>query len=399
MSGGGGIGLVRDPRQASGATFLELFFDLAFVFAFTRLSQELRQDVSWYGVWDTLVTLLALWWVWSTTVWLTERLDPDRLLTQLVVIVIMFWALVIAAAVPDAFEDHGTVFAIGYVTVQFVRGLFMLVALRGHPLYRATIHSLAWTAASGVLWVIGGPVDRHIQEPLWTVAIIVDYLAASLGWPLPGKGTATNLNLPVGSEHLAERYRQFLIIALGDMILVTASSFSEGGLTAHRWLAFGSAFVTTVLFWRIYIYRAGELLGHAIAAAEQPTRSSQATSYAHLVMVIGIVFTTVANELTIDHPFGGVHLAWTVVVVVGPAVFLFGRALFELTVFRRMSRARLTGIALILLLFPLAQLVPLLATTTLVDVVLLAVAVTNAMTWRYRPISVHRATVSGDSSP
>lgn len=399
MSGGGQIGLVRDPRQASGATFLELFFDLAFVFAFTRLSQELHKEVSWYGVWDTLVTLLALWWVWSTTVWLTERLDPDRLLTQLVVIVIMFWALVIAAAVPDAFEDHGTVFAIGYVTVQLVRGLFMLVALRGHPLYRATLHSLAWAAASGVLWLLGGPVDRHIQEPLWTAAIIVDYAAASLGWPLPGKGKATDLNLPVGSEHLAERYRQFLIIALGDMILVTASTFSVGGLTANRWAAFISAFVTTVLFWRIYIYRAGELLGHAIAAAEQPSRSSQATSYAHLVMVTGIVLTTVANELTIDHPFGDPHVAWTVVVVVGPAVFLLGRALFELTVFGRMSRARLTGIALILALFPLAQLVPLAATTTLVDAVLLAVAVTNAMTWRLRPVRVRGSVVSGDSSP
>jgi low temperature requirement protein LtrA len=399
MSGGGQIGLVRDPRQAFGATFLELFFDLAFVFAFTRLTQELHEDVSWHGVWDTLVTLLALWWVWSTTVWLTERLDPERLLTQLVVILIMFWALVVAAAVPDAFEGHGTVFAIGYVTVQLLRGLFMLVALRRHPLYRATLQSLAWTAASGALWVIGGLVDRHIQELLWSAAIIVDYLAASLGWPLPGKGTAVSLNLPVGSEHLSERYRQFLIIALGDMILVTASTFSEGGLTANRWAAFTSAFVTTVLFWRIYIYRAGELLGRAIAAAEQPTRSSQAASYAHLVMVIGIVLTTVANELTIDHPFGDPHLAWTVVLVVGPAVFLLGRGLFEQTVFGRMSRARLAGFVLILLLFPLAQLVPLLATSTLVDAVLLAVAVTNAISWRYRPVRVRGAVVSGDSSP
>jgi low temperature requirement protein LtrA len=399
MSGGGQIGLVRDPRQASGATFLELFFDLAFVFAFTRLSQEFYKEVGWYGLWDTMVSLLALWWVWSTTVWLTERLDPDRTLTQLVVIVIMFWALVIAAAVPEAFEDNGTVFAVGYVTVQFVRGLFMLVALRGHPLYRATLYSLAWSAASGVLWVIGGPVDRHIQEPLWTVAIIVDYLAASLGWPLPGKGTATNFDLPVGSEHLAERYRQFLIIALGDMVLVTATTFSVRGLTTSRWEAFVSAFVTTVLLWRIYIYRAGELLGRAIAAAEQPSRSSQAASYAHLVMVVGIVLTTVANELTINHPFGPQHPAWTVVLVVGPAVFLFGRALFELTVFGRMSRARLTGMALILLLLPLAQLVPLLATATLIDLVLLAVAVTNAITWRYRPVGVRRTVVTGDSTP
>jgi low temperature requirement protein LtrA len=332
-------------------------------------------------------------------VWLTERLDPDRALTQLVVIVIMFWALVVAAAVPDAFEEHGEIFAIGYVTVQFVRGLFMLVALRGHPLYRATLRSLAWTAASGVLWLVGGQVGRHIREPLWTAAVILDYVAATLGWPLPGSGSARTFDLPVGSEHLAERYRQFLIIALGDMVLVTASTFSEDGLTAHRWAAFISAFVTTVLFWRIYIFRAGELLGRAIAVAVQPTRSSQAAAYAHLVMVVGIVLTTVANELTINHPLGAQRLAWTVVIVVGPAVFLLGRGLFELIVFGRMSRARLTGVALILFLFPLAQVVPLVTTAVLVDVVLLAVAGTNAFTWRYRPATVRRGIVSGDSTP
>jgi low temperature requirement protein LtrA len=234
---------------------------------------------------------------------------------------------------------------------------------------------------------------------LWSLAILIDYVGSSLGWPVPGLGRARYFAQPVSGEHLSERYRQFLIIALGDMVLVTATTFSVRGLTTSRWEAFVSAFVTTVLLWRIYIYRAGELLGRAIAAAEQPSRSSQAASYAHLVMVVGIVLTTVANELTINHPFGPQHPAWTVVLVVGPAVFLFGRALFELTVFGRMSRARLTGMALILLLLPLAQLVPLLATATLIDLVLLAVAVTNAITWRYRPVGVRRTVVTGDSTP
>jgi low temperature requirement protein LtrA len=172
------------------------------------------------------------------------------------------------------------------------------------------------------------------------------------------------------------------------MILVTASTFSIGGLTTERWMAFTAAFLTTVLFWRIYIYRAGERLGHAIAAAQRPVLSSQAAAYAHLVMVAGIVLTTVANELTIEHPFGHHRLAWTMVIIAGPALFLFGRALLEFTVFARMSRARLGGIALILALFPLAQVLPLVATSALVDVVLFAVTVANVLSWRYRPVTV-----------
>jgi low temperature requirement protein LtrA len=250
------------------------------------------------------------------------------------------------------------------------------------------LRSLAWTSASGTLWLVGGPLPRSVQEPLWTVAIVIDYTAASFGWPLPRSGVANTFNVPVGSEHLAERYRQFLIIALGDMILVTAASFSEGGLTADRWTAFVSAFIVTVLFWRIYIYRAGELLGDAIASARQPVRSGQAVSYSHLVMVAGIIITTVANELTIEHPFGDQHLPWTIVIVVGPALFLSGRALFEFVVFARMSRARLAGVALILALFPVAQVVPLVLSAALVDVVLFAVTLANALSWRYRPVAV-----------
>ena len=95
-----------------------------FVFAFTRLSQELYKDVTWFGLWDTIVCLLALWWVWSTTVWLTERLDPDRAITQLVVIVIMFWALVIAIVAARAVYFEPGVFNGLDRALAFAQSLF-----------------------------------------------------------------------------------------------------------------------------------------------------------------------------------------------------------------------------------------------------------------------------------
>jgi low temperature requirement protein LtrA len=390
MSGDRRVGLVRDPRQAGSVTFLELFFDLAYVFALTRLSQELYEQVTWHGAWETLVTLLALWWIWSTTVWMTERLDPDQAATQLVVIAIMFGALVLAAAVPEAFGRHGMIFAVGYVTTQFVRTGFQQFALRGHRLRRNIRQALLWLVPSGLLWLAGAAVTHTTaREALWSMGILVDYVGATLGWPVPRLGRVRYFGMPVGSEHLSERYRQFLIIALGDMILVTTATFTNGGLTANRWAAFVSAFVTTVLLWRIYIYRAGELLGEAIAAADQPTRFGLAASNAHLIMVTGIVLTTVANELTINHAFGHPDVAWTAVVVAGPAAFLVGRALLEYTVFARVSRARLAGLgAVVLVIFPVAQAVPLVLTTALINVVLLAIAVVNGLSWRYRPTSV-----------
>ena len=131
MATGRGSRLLRSRREVPQATFLELFFDLAFVFALTRLSQELIQNLSWGGGYRTLIMLMAIWWLWSSTAWMTNRFDPDRPAIQIVVITIMLGALIMAVAVPGAFGDRGAMFAIAYVAVQLGRSLFFLVALRG----------------------------------------------------------------------------------------------------------------------------------------------------------------------------------------------------------------------------------------------------------------------------
>ncbi len=71
------------------ATFLELFFDLVFVFALTRISTRAFEDLTdapgrehgWSAVTGsgkTLLLLLALWAVWQGTAWTTSRYDPYR---------------------------------------------------------------------------------------------------------------------------------------------------------------------------------------------------------------------------------------------------------------------------------------------------------------------------------
>jgi low temperature requirement protein LtrA len=70
-------------RQRSGdgharVTFIELFFDLVFVFAITQLSHLLLHALTPSGVLQTLLLLFAVWWVWIFTSWVTNWLDPRR---------------------------------------------------------------------------------------------------------------------------------------------------------------------------------------------------------------------------------------------------------------------------------------------------------------------------------
>jgi low temperature requirement protein LtrA len=93
------------------------------------------------------------------------------------------------------------------------------------------------------------------------------------------------------AEYLSERYRQFFIIALGELILVAGVDYSSkyhGAIGGHS-AAFVVSFASTVLLWRIYTYRAGELLPTAIAAASNPGRTVRRALIAHLLMVVGVV--------------------------------------------------------------------------------------------------------------
>ncbi|MGI5211755.1 low temperature requirement protein A [Plantactinospora sp. CA-290183] len=78
----------------------------------------------------------------------------------------------------------------------------------------------------------------------------------------------------LAAEHLAERYQQFLLIALGEAIFVIGLAFSGSrfhtGQTAGFALAL--ALASTVLLWRIYFHLAGRVLGAAISRSRNTFR-------------------------------------------------------------------------------------------------------------------------------
>ena len=60
-------------------TFAELFFDLIYLLAVTQLTQFLRDHPTPLGMVQTLLMLLAIWWAWVDTTWVTNWFDPDQL--------------------------------------------------------------------------------------------------------------------------------------------------------------------------------------------------------------------------------------------------------------------------------------------------------------------------------
>ncbi|WP_420116868.1 low temperature requirement protein A [Micromonospora sp.] len=375
-----GAALLRGGLSSPRTTFLELFFDLVFVFALTRVSQRIIDDLSVVRqdllaeITQTLVIFLAFWAVWTFTAWVTSRYEPERPEIQFVVVYSMLGSMVMAVAAPRAFDSRGLAFALAFVAVQVGRPLFLTLALRGHPRRLVTVRVVAWAVMSAVPWVLGAVFTGPWRLTCWSLAVVVDYAGLMFGWPVPRLGATRTSTWAVLGEHLAERYQQFFLIALGENILIIGLSFSGYSFSGASSGAFLLSFVTTVLLWRIYFHRAGHLLTEAIRVADRPGRLGESVSWTHLVIVAGVLATAVGYELAIVHPYQRTEPSWAVFMMGGPAVFLVARARFEYEIFGRVSRSRVVGV------LALAALVPVVTRTATVVALAAAAAVLAAIT-------------------
>jgi low temperature requirement protein LtrA len=370
-------GLLRERREGGQrVTFMELFFDLVYVFAVTQLAHLLLGHLSALGAAQTLLLLLAVWWAWVYNAWFTNWFDPDRSPVRLLLLAIMLVSLIMSATLPQAFfTNRGLFFAGAYVMMQVGRTAFAVAGLGSDPPLRRNFQRITiWCVGSGVLWLAGGLAAGTAREALWLAAVLVDYAAPASGFFVPGLGRSLTTDWTITGGHLAERCQLFLIIALGESILDTGASFGDLSWTAARVGAFVVAFAGTVALWWIYFYRSAEGGSHVISSTGDPGRLGRsAYTYFHLPMVAGIIVTAVADELTIAHPGGRTLAATTTVILGGPALFLAGHALYKWALARRVFASRVVAIVALAALTPFAAIAPPLALATAATLIVAAV--------------------------
>ncbi|MFI7069936.1 low temperature requirement protein A [Micromonospora sediminicola] len=373
-------GQLLRPREASRrASFLELFFDLAFILALNRVSLALEQDLTLGGAFRAALLLAAIWWVWFVTAWSTDWFDPGTPLIIGLLLWVMFGGLMMAAAAPSAYSGHGLVFAGAYVAIHLGRPAFLLPALRGNPLRVRTLRVAVWFALSAVLWLTGALVEPA-QVALWTVAVVLDLSLARLRWPTPGLGRSSWADLQVIGEHLAERYQQIYIIALGELILTAGIVYSTTGFDLYRTIAFALAFVNAVSIGRLYLVPGGVRLGAAIdALGPSGSRLGLLAGYLHLVMVAGVVAAAVGAQVMIAEPLSREPAA-LMVALSGPALFLIGWILLAAAVHHRVSWHRPVGLVAIVALALVGRGLPLLAGSAILSVLLILIAHAERLT-------------------
>jgi len=389
------MSLLRSRGAHARVTYVELFFDLVFVFAVTQLSHSLLGRLTPEGAAQTLVLLLAVWWSWIYTCWWTNWLDPDRPAVRAMLFVLMLAGMVLAAAIPHAFEGQGLLFAAAYVFMHLARAFFMLGALRGRDdaNYRNFRRIACWLLASSALWVAGGLAEGHQRTTLWVAALGVEFLGPAAGFAVPGLGRSTTADWRVDGAHMAERCALFVIIALGESILVTGATAASHPATAANVGAFLAAFLGTVAMWWIYFHIGAERGSRAFAGSADPGRIARAVyTYFHVPIVAGIVVCAVADELVIAHSGGHIEPAAAFALIGGPALYLLGNVLFKRASASHYPLSHLVGLGLLAALVPLHGLLAPLALGAATSAVLVVVAVWETRSLRsaaHRPSAAH----------
>lgn len=333
---------------------LELFFDLVFVFAFVQVTTFLADDLTWFGVARAVALLAVLWWGWVCYTWLTDAISTEENLSERVAIftatAVMF---LVALAVPNAFGDGGMLFGLAYFVVRAVH--VALYASATTPETRDAILRLAPGFLGGpLLLVVAGFLDGPLQGILWIVALVIDYGIAYV------RGVA---GFHIHAEHFVERYRDIVIIALGESVLAMGLGLGNDGLVLPPetvTAAFLGIVLAAALAWLYFDY-VTLVMEEILVAADGRERARIARdsySYFHFPIVVGIVFVAFGLKQTVSYSLTPLEVIPAVALCGGGALYLFGDAACRLRDIGSISAPRLLVAIVACAFAPVALWVP-----------------------------------------
>ena len=153
-----------------------------------------------------------------------------------------------------------------------------------------------------------------------------------IGFALPRLGRSETRTWDIEGHHFSERCGLFIIIALGESIVVTGASFGETAWTAPALAAFASAFIGTIAMWWLYFDIGAERAARLLAKDKDPGRMARlAYTYFHIPIVAGIVVTAASDGMAVVQPIGHAGPGAIAALLGGPALYLAGNLLFKRT--------------------------------------------------------------------
>ena len=285
------------PNQQS-ADFVELFFDLVFVYAITRITSLTAHQLDTIQLIHSALIFWLIWWAWTQFTWALNAANTKIAGVRMLVLVATGVAFIMSSSAGLAFTEGVMWFAIPYVVIRII-GLVLYIRvtsnLDGH---RSAVIGFALLSLTGLFAVLAGAmVNPSHRIILWTCAILFDMLAGFIG----GRAEGWNL-LP---KHFAERHGLIVIIALGESLIVAATAVSGQVRTNDLIYVGGLAVIVTCLLWWSYFSWISEYLEEKFSkksGSDQAKIGRDAYSFIHFLIICGIVGIAIGFEKILHHP-------------------------------------------------------------------------------------------------
>lgn len=323
---------------------LELFFDLVFVFAFSQLSLHLLEHLSWRGVAETAVMLTAVFGVWSYTSFEATLLHVRPGNASWLVFAVMFLGLFMNASIGHAFDRDAWVFVVPFLTAQLGHGLVTTITAPTKLLRAHYAIMLGWIATSAPLWITGATVEPHSRLGWWAAAASIDLVGTWFAHPVPGRRLRST-NIQFDAEHMIERCRLFLIIALGEAVLTTGIALAAEPLTATIAVTGALALLSIVALWALYFAGSAGLIDRHLESTRDPIRAARLAMNGLVIVMAGLILLAVANEVVITDPVGRPSRALSLLLFGGPLLYLLSQIWYLWAITGRPSLSRLVGAA------------------------------------------------------
>jgi low temperature requirement protein LtrA len=335
---------LEQPADAASETerrtsYLELFFDLVFVFAITQVTALMLDDPTAAGFAKATLVLALVYWAWSAYAWATNAIDLSSPPLRLGYLLAMAASFGMAIGVPIAYSDQAEWFVVPFFAVRMLHLWLYIHGLRDQPAHRTAVLRLApWFTLAPALVLIGGFVDDRARIVLWTVAIAIDLLGALRMGPEAG--------FRVSPSHFAERYALFIIIALGESIVAVGTGLAGHVKDAAFAAALAVSFVGVAAIWWAYFDFTAAVLARVLASRPVERRGPLARdvfTLCHFPIVLGIIFFAVAAKKTVAEPLEPLSGAGRFALGVGIALFLIGFALGRYRVIQHVAYERVAA--------------------------------------------------------
>ena len=315
-----------DAGKQRTATWLELFFDLAFVLVVGELAVGLHNDLTLHGVLVFAGLFTSVWWAWAGFTFYANRFDTDDVVYRLAKLAAMLAVAGLAASASEATRELAAQFALCQAALRIVLVCLYLRAYR-HVAQARNLIAVYVVAEglAGALWLAGAVAPAPVRYVCWAVAVAAEAVA-------PVMATMRSAGLPLHFEHLPERFGLFVILVLGESIAAIAVGVHDTQWEPVTVTVAVLGFVVGVSLWWTYFDLAGAAATQTLAdrGGHRSTLLHDIYAYGHWPIALGLAAAGVGIEDAIlqgGQPTLGSGIRW--ILCGGVALYLLALTVIQ----------------------------------------------------------------------